>query len=577
MPETNLQLAALFEQIADMLEIKGENRFRILAYRRAADSLSDLAEDVADVVRRDAATEIPGIGKDLAQKMREFVETGRLAYCDRLAKEIPEGLTDLLQIRGLGPKTLAVFHEKLKIKNLAGLEKALRSGRLAGLPGVREKTLENIRRGIDLYKSGMERRRLGEVLEPVEELRAAMAGFPGVRRVEVAGSLRRLRETVGDADLLAVARDGRAAVRHFTQLPGVEKVLAAGGTKGSVEIEDGFQVDLRVVPAESFGAALQYFTGSQAHGVRVRQLAKERGLKLNEYGVFRGKKRIAGRNEAGVYKALGLPFIPPELREDRGEVEAALKRKLPKALVALADIQGDLHTHSDWSDGHAPVAEMAEAAAALGYRYLAVTDHSVSSRIAGGLSLARLEKKRAEVAKLKKRLRKIHLLMGAEVDIRPDGALDYPDEVLRSLDVVIVAVHSAMGQGRDKMTGRILDALDHPGVHILGHPTGRLIGERAPYALDVDRVLERCAERGVAVEVNGSYRRLDLNDVYARRAMEMGCEVVIGSDAHEPSALAGVRLAVGQARRGWVEKERVVNCLSYAKLKRWLGNRSKKK
>jgi len=571
--EANQRLAALFGRIADMLEIQGGNRFRVLAYRRAAGSLSVLAEEIGEIVRRGEEQKVLGIGKDLAAKMREFVETGRLAYYERISREVPESLADLLQIRGLGPKTLALFRERLGIEDLAGLERALTSGALAGLPGVKEKTVENLRRGIGLFRRGVERKPLGAVWEGVESLRAEVARLPGVKRVEAAGSYRRRRETVGDVDLLAVAEDGEAAVRRFAALPAVRRVLARGETKGSVEIEGGLQVDLRVVPQESFGAALQYFTGSQAHGVKVREIAKRKGLKLNEYGVFKGERRVAGEEEEGVYRALGLPFIPPELREDRGEVEAALQGRLPGALVTLGDIQGDLHAHSTWSDGRSTLEEMAGAAAALGHKYLAIADHSRSSRIARGLTLARLEEKREAVAALAERTKRLVLLMGAEVDILPDGALDYPEEVLLSLDVVVASIHSAMGQGREKMTGRILKALDRPGVHILGHPTGRLLGERDPIEVDMERVLERCAERGVAVEVSASWQRLDLNDVQARRAAELGCLLAINSDAHEAGRLSNLHFGVAQACRGWVERDRVINCWPWAKLKKWLEGR----
>lgn len=574
MHEANERIALLFERIGDMLEIKGENRFKIVAYRRAADALTGLPEDIGAVAERGELHKIPGIGKDLAAKIEEYLESGGLAYYERLSQEIPESLTDLLQIKGLGPKTLALFHEELGIDDIDSLEGALKAGKLSELTGIREKTLDNLKTGIALYRGGMERKRRGEVAPLIEGLREKIEGFPGVKRVEVAGSYRRGRETIGDVDILAESTKGEEIVQRFTVLPEARRVLASGETKGSIEIESDLQVDLRAVPPESFGAALQYFTGSKEHGVRLRNLAKRKGLKLSEYGVFRGERRVAGKDEAGVYKALGLPYIPPELREDRGEVEAALEGALPKKLVSIEDIQGDLHTHSDWSDGHATIAEMVRAAAEYGHKYLATTDHSVSSRIANGLPLERLEEKRKAVAKLAKSTKKIRLLMGAEVDIRKDGDLDYPDDVLRSLDVVVISVHSSMSQSRDKMTGRILDALDHPGVHILGHPTGRLIGEREGYEVDMDRILERAKERDVAVEVNGSWKRLDLNEVYARRAIEIGCRISINSDAHAPEAIPFMGFGVTQARRGWVERDRVINCWTWAKLKKWLEKKS---
>ena len=568
----NNQIADLFEAIADILDLKGENPFRVSAYRRAARSLRDLSEAVEAVAARDALQTLPGIGKDLALKIQTYIETGKIEQYEKLIQEFPPDLLDLLHLPGLGPKTLAVFHRKLGVSNADDLQAVIENGRLLALPGVKEKTVENLQKGLVLRASGAGRRLLGDVYPIVQELLHAVRSLPGVTRADAAGSVRRMRETIGDVDLVAASKKGEAVVQGFRRLPPVEEILAAGKTKGSVRLEGGLQVDLRVVQQKDYGAALHYFTGSQAHNVRVRGLARDQGFKINEYGVFRGKKRVAGATEEDVYGALGLDYIEPELREDRGEVEAADSHELPR-LIEESDLRGDLHVHSNWSDGQGTLREVAEHAAAQGYAYVGITDHSYSSRVARGLSAERLWKKLEEVDALNREGLGVRILRAAEVDIRTGGGLDYDDDLLSALDLVIVSIHSGFKQSTDRMTGRILDALDHPAVHLLTHPTGRLIQAREAYALDLDRVLVRAAERGVALEINGNPRRLDLNDVQGRRAKEMGVLLALGTDAHRLDTIGRMTYAVGQARRAWVEKKDVVNTKTLKQFLKWLDRR----
>ncbi|MFQ5915928.1 MAG: DNA polymerase/3'-5' exonuclease PolX [Nitrospinota bacterium] len=578
----NAEIADIFEAIADLLDLKGENRFRIVAYRRAGQTLRDLSEPVEAVAGRDELTSLPGIGKDLAQKIRDYIATGRIEQYEKLKAEVPPGLTDLLRVPGLGPKTLALIHQELGVGSAEDLRAVIEDGRLLSLPGVQEKTVENIRKGLEFIAASGGRRLLGEVLAPVQEILSAVRKIPGVRRAEPAGSLRRMAETIGDVDLLASLKppaEGKDVVRAFTELAQVNEVLARGETKGSVRLGDNLQVDLRVVPEGDYGSALQYFTGSKAHNVKVRGLARQKGLKINEYGVFRGKKKLAGRTEKEVYSALGLAYVEPELREDRGEVEAAQEGKplngnLPK-LVRVSDLRGELHVHTEWSDGEGNLREVALRAKAAGYEYVALTDHSVSERVARGLSADRLRRQMEQIDALNREGLGIRILKGAEVDILGKGELDYPDDLLMGLEVVIAAVHSGFKQSADRMAGRILDALDHPAVHILAHPTGRLINAREPYAVDLERVMAKAAERGVALEVNGSHQRLDLSDVHARRALELGASLCLSTDAHRLEAIGGIELAVAQARRAWARKLDVLNTKTSSKLLEWLGTRRK--
>lgn len=565
-------IAEMFETIADVLELQGDLPYRIRAYRNAARTLRDLDRPVEEVAAEDGLEALPGIGKELAEKIREYLRTGRMAKYEEVVAQVPPGLIELLHIPGLGPKRVRLLHERLGISDIEDLRQALDAGRIAGLPGMGPKTVENIRRGLAMYQASKERMPLGRALPIAEEIARQIAALPGTSQVVIAGSARRMKETVGDIDILTIAEDGPATIQAFVHFPQVKEILAAGDTKGSVVLHNGLQVDLRVVPPESYGAALHYFTGSQAHNIKIRTIARERGLKVNEYGVFRGDERIAGEHEEDVFRTLGMPWIPPELREDRGEVEAAMEGRLPH-LVRLEDIRGDLQTHSQWSDGTNTIRELALAAREMGYEYIAVTDHSPRVRVAGGMTVEEIWQRQKEIEAVNAEFDDFRVLSGAEVDILPDGSLDYPDDVLAALDIVLVSVHSGFKMSREEMTERILRAIENPYVHILAHPTGRLIGQREPYPVDMEAVLKRCAELGVAVEINGYYLRLDLNDVLAHRAKSLGCLVSLGTDAHQAAHLNMMRYAVGVARRAWLEPQDILNTRPLPELLAWLRRR----
>lgn len=566
----NREIGEIFDKIADILDLLNDNPFRIRAYRNAGANIRELSEDIEDLAERNKLPKIPGVGPDLLEKVKEFISTGKIKDYEELKKRVPEGLTELLEIQGLGPKTVSKLNKELGIRNLEDLQRALEGEEILKLRGMGEKKVEDIRRGVELFKKGVGRTPLGIALPLAEGIIYEISKIPGTEGTVAAGSLKRMRETVGDIDILTMAEDGERVVKAFTKFPFVKEVLAAGDTKGSVILENGIQVDLRVVEPESYGAALIYFTGSKAHNIKLRTIALEKGLKINEYGVFRGDKKIAGETEEEVYKVLGLPWIPPEIREDKGEIEVAQNGKLP-ALVELEDIKGDLHMHSKWSDGKATIEEMALKVKELGYEYIAMTDHSPSSRIAGGLSIERLYEKKKEVEAINKKIKGIKILMGSEVDIKSDGSLDYPDEVLRDLDIAIAAVHSGFKMDEESMTRRIAKALQNPFVHALVHPTGRLIGRREGYEVDMDRIIKAAKEYGKALEINSHYLRLDLNDVNVRKAINMGVKIVISTDSHLPDQLGMMRLGVATARRGWAEKKDVLNTMRLNELSKWLN------
>ncbi len=566
----NREIGDIFDTMADILDLLEDNPFRIRAYRNAARNIRELTVNIEDIVNLDELTKIPGIGKDLGDKISEFITTGKVNDYDKLKKKVPEGLVELLGIQGLGPKTLSKLNKELGVKNLDDLERALERKKILTVHGMGEKKVQDIKRGIELLKHSGERMPLGIALPLAEEIIFEISKIPGTEGTIAAGSLRRMGETVGDIDILTMAKNGEEIIKAFTKLSPVREVLAAGDTKGSVILENGMQIDLRVVEPDSYGAALQYFTGSKAHNIKLRTIALEKGLKINEYGVFRGEEKIAGRTEEQVYKILELPWIPPEIREDKGEIEAALDSSLPN-LVELEDIRGDLHMHSKWSDGKATIEEMAQKAKGLGYEYIAMTDHSPSSRIARGLSVERLYEKKKEVEALNKKTKGIRILMGSEVDIKSDGSLDYPDEVLKDLDIVIASVHSGFKMDRESMTRRIVKALQNPFVHALVHPTGRLIGQREAYEVDMDEVIKTAKALGKALEVNSYYLRLDLNDINVRKVTQVGVKLVISTDAHLPDQLGMMRLGVATARRGWAEKKDVVNAMGLKGLSKWLN------
>jgi DNA polymerase (family 10) len=573
----NVEIADLFNEIADFLEVKDENPFRIRAYRRVAQALEGLSEDIAAIAERNALQDVPGIGKDLAGKIQEYLTAGKIEYLEGLRKEIPAGVIDLMGIHGVGPKTAKLLYEQVGVDSVEKLEELAKAHTLAGLPGIKAKTEENILKGIAVWRSGRERMPLGTALVLAEAILGELRKLREVNQISLAGSLRRMKETVKDIDILITSKNPARIMGVFAGLPNVAEVLAHGETKSSVRLRENIQVDLRVVEPECFGAALQYFTGSKQHNIRVRELAQRKGLKVSEYGVFNDEtnRRVAGKTEEAVYGAIELPFIPPELREDSGEIEAALEERLP-TLVSLEDIRGDLQMHTTWSDGAHSLADLAAGVRAKGYQYMGVTDHSKSATVAGGMHAEQVLRMVGEVRALNKTLKGFRVLAGCEVDIKGDGSLDFPDEILRQLDLVLVSVHSRFKMSQEEMTARIVRAVQHPLVHILGHPTGRLIGERAAYEVDMEAVLKAAQAAGTAIEINASPSRLDLNDLHARRAKELGIPIAISTDAHAIAQLDYMRFGVSVARRAWLTPEDVLNTLPARQLYSWLEKKRAK-
>jgi len=562
MPIHNDDIAKVFDKIADLLEIRGENAFRVRAYRNASREVQGLPKELYQMVESGAdLTDLPGIGEALAAKIGEILRTGTCEALGKLERELPPDLTELLRLPGLGPKRVHALHYELDIHTPEQLYRAAKDGRLRELPGFGPKTEAGIAAALEAHLSSERRFKLAAAARYAEPLVAWLEQTEGVDRVVVAGSYRRCRETVGDLDILITSTDPSAAMRRFVAYDEVAEIRAQGDTRATAILSCGLQVDLRVVAPESFGAALHYFTGSKAHNIAVRTLARGRGLKLNEYGVFRGGNRVAGDTEESVFAAVDLPLIPPELRENRGEIEAARNGLLPD-LVRLADLRGDLHCHTTATDGHGDLKEMVEAARGQGLEYLAVTEHSKRLTMAHGLDSRRLMEQMEEIDRLNDRLRGFRVLKGIEVDILEDGGLDLPDPVLGRLDLVIGAVHSKLHLTRAQQTRRILKAMDHPHFSILAHPTGRLIDEREPYDIDMGRVIRHARDRGCYLELNAHPERLDLTDVHCQTAREEGVLVSIASDAHSTLEFANLRYGVGQARRGWLEKRDVLNTRS---------------
>ncbi|MEJ5336651.1 MAG: DNA polymerase/3'-5' exonuclease PolX [Thermus sp.] len=570
----NEELAQVFEEIALMSEFLGDNPFRVRAYLEAARTLRDLDIPIETVAQKgkEALLELPGIGPDLAEKILEFLATGRVKKHQELLAQVPRGVLAVMAVPGVGPKTARQLYEALGIDSLEGLKEALERGDLLKLKGFGPKKAERIREGLDLLQATGRRRPLGAVLSFARNFLEEIRALPGVEKAELCGSARRYKETVGDLDYLAASPTPERVVEGFVRLKGVARVYAKGEERATVFLKDGLQVDLRVVPPESFGSGLQYLTGSKDHSIRLRALAQEKGLKLSEYGVFRGEERLAGATEEEVYAALGLPWIPPPLRENRGEVEAALKGGLP-VLLAPEDIRGDLQVHSTYSDGKNTLEELWRAAKALGYEYLAVTDHSPAVRVAGGPSPEEALKRIEAIRRFNETHAPPYLLAGAEVDIHKDGGLDYPDWVLRELDIVLVSIHSHFKLSKAEQTKRLLKALESPFVHVLAHPTARLLGRRPPIEADWEAVFAKARAQGVAVEIDGYYDRMDLPDDLARLAYGMGLWVSLSTDAHQTDHLRYMELAVGTAQRAWIGKERVLNTLPYEKLMAWLKAR----
>jgi DNA polymerase (family 10) len=570
MPVHNADIADIFNQVADLLEIESDNPFRVRAYRNAARIVSSQSKSMADRVDEgEDLTELPGIGKDLAEKIKEIVKTGSLSLLKEIEKKTPLELTHLMKIGGLGPKRVKILYEKLGISSPQELKKAAQAGKISLLEGFGEKTEQRVLEEIGREKKE-KRIKLVVAEEVANALLKSLKKVKGVQEAVVAGSYRRKKETVADLDLLVTCQKDCEVMGHFVNYEDVEKVVSKGDTRSTVLLRSGLQVDLRVVPQVSYGAALHYFTGSKAHNIAVRTLGVKKGLKINEYGVFKRKARIAGRTEEEVFKQVGLPYIEPEMRENWGEIEAAKKNRLPH-LVTLKDIRGDLHVHTRETDGRNTLEEMVAAAKDRGYDYVAITNHTKQVTVARGLDAIGMRKLMEKIDQLNDKVKGIDILKSAEVDILENGALDLPDEVLKDLDLTVCAVHSKFNLSKEKQTERILRAMDSPYFHILAHPSGRLINEREPYELDMERLMEGAKERGCFLELNTHPDRLDLTDIHCKRAKEMGIKIALATDAHSIGDLDFMRFGVNQARRGWLEPEDVLNTRNLRELKKLLN------
>ena len=567
---TNREIAELLKRIGDMLDILGENRFKVLAYRRAAENLINLGQDIHTYWQAGTLQEIPGIGQAIADKVDELLTTGSLEFYERLQDEVPSGVVSLLEIPEVGPKTAKLLWEELGLQSVGEVEAAARDGKLQDLPGLGAKSEAKILAGIQALYRRSDRIPLGiawpVAIDLLEDLQAASSE---VLEATVAGSLRRMRATIGDIDLLASSTAPKSVMGAFAALPQVAEVLLSGQTKTTVRLHNGLQVDLRVLEPDHWGAALQYFTGSQAHNVRLRELAQKQSLSLSEYGFKQENGTlITCPEEAKVYETVGLAWVPPELREDQGEIQAAAAGHLPR-LVTWDDIQGDLHAHTDWTDGAGTLEEMAEAARQHGYHYLLISDHTQSLGVASGLTPEQLHAQRAEIDALNKRWQDFTLLQGCELEIKADGTLDFADEVLAELDFVVASVHTSLRQERAQITERVMNALRNPYVDVIGHPSGRILGQREESAVDLDAVIEMAAETGTALEVNSIPNRLDLDDVHVRQAMRLGVRLAVNSDAHHPGGLDSLRYGLATARRGWATAPQVLNTMNLDELRAW--------
>ncbi len=570
----NIEVAHFLSQIADILEITGANQFRVIAYRRSSQVIETLSKDINQIYQQNALEQIPGVGKGIADIIKDLIETGKCKELEKLKKRIPLSVLEFLKIEGLGPKKVKLFYQKFGVKTIPQLGRLVKSHKLLKLKGWKEKSEENILRGLALYKRFSRRFTLGEAYFLSQDILKRLKQSKFVDWVEVCGSIRRAKEIVGDLDILVTSKTPQKAIDFFTQLPMVQKVLAKGPTKANVVIKDGPEADLRVVKPESLGAALHYFTGSKAHNIRIRRLGMEKGLRINEYGIYKvkGLIRVGGRREEEVFKAVGLSWIPPEIREDEGEIEAAKQDKLPK-LINLKQIQGDLHIHTDWSDGTDSILQIAEAARKRGYKYIAITDHASPIGVTNGLDSKNILDYIKDIKRVNQKMKGIRILAGAEVDIQKNGQLYLPDKILKKLDLVIGAVHSGFHLPKNEMTQKIIKALKNPYLHILAHPTGRLINKREPYEVDMEEILKTAKNTGTIMEVNSFWTRLDLNANQSRLAKIRGVKIAISTDAHRANQLGMLQFGVATARRGWIEKEDVVNALPLEKLLRVLRNK----
>jgi len=564
----NSEVARVFQDIADLLELKGENVFKIRAYQKAARAIEHYPRELATMLEEgEDLKSVPGVGEAIATKTTELITTGRLGYYENLKAESPQGITTLLAIPGIGPKTANKLSSELGISSVDELERAITDGRVAQLFRLGEKTADNILQQIQALRRKDQRIPIGEALPIVEEIISALRSIPGVKNLTPAGSLRRFRETVGDIDLMGTADNPKGVIDAFVALPLVRQVLTQGSTKASVIVGDGLQVDLRMVEHDSFGSLLQYFTGNKQHNIALREKWHKQGLKLSEYGItaIATDKLERFTTEEEFYHRLGMQYIPPELREAQGEIEKAEQGAIPR-LVELSDVKGDLHAHTEWSDGHDSIEELARAARDMGYQYIAITEHSAGRGIAHGLDVDRLRAQVAEIKALNERVDGIRVLAGIEVDIRADGRLDLPHEVLTELDIVIAAVHSAMNQSEEKMTRRVINAIENPDVDMIAHPTCRLIGEREPVAIDLEAVFHAAAKYNKIMEISAMPDRLDLKDIHALRARDTGVKLAIGTDAHSIAHLDFMRFGIGVARRAWCEPQHILNTLPLKEL-----------
>jgi len=559
--------------MADILDMQGVE-WKPRAYRRAAQAIETSSKDVETIYNQGglkALQEIPGVGVAIAKKIEEFIKTGKVKEYNRMKKGIPPGVEKMMHIPGMGAKKALVLYKKLKIKSIKDLEKAAKAGKIRKLPRFGAKSEEDILRGIGIFKTGLKRMLLGKAWPIAQEVISNLKKVREIKKISLAGSARRRKETVGDLDILAVSSNPKKAMDFFTKMPAVANIIAKGPTKSSIRLNEGINCDFRVVEEKSFGSAMQYFTGSKDHNIRCRQIAIKKKLKLNEYGLFsvKTKKYICGKTETEVYKKLGMQYIPPELRENRGEIEAALKNKLPK-LIGYKDIKGDLQMHTKYSDGVNTIEQMARKAMQMGYEYIAITDHSKSEKIAHGMTEKQLTKYLAEIDKINKKIKGIKILKGSEVDILPDGSLDYSDAYLKKLDVVIAAVHSRFKSSQAEMTKRILKALENRYVNILAHPTGRVINARRPYAINLDKVFDACKANNVWPEINAFPSRLDLNDANTKEAIERGVKLTINTDSHSTDHLRYMEFGIATARRGWARKRDIINSLPWKKFEKLL-------
>ena len=563
----NQELAKIFYEIADYLEMD-DVPFKPYAYRKVAIVLEGMEENAEDIYKRGgkkALENIPGVGKNIAKTIEEYLKTGKIKYYQQFKKRLPIKLDELIRVEGMGPRKVKILYQKLGVRNLKTLEKAARAHKIAKLFGFGVITEKNILEGIAFLKKSKGRFLLGEILPEVKYILEKLKNLKEVEQISAAGSVRRMKETIGDVDILITTKEPKKIMDFFVQLPGITKIWMKGPTKSSIRMKQGFGVDLRVVKKRSYGSALQYFTGSKEHNIATRRIAMEKGLKLSEYGLFMGKKMIAGWNESGVYKNLGLSWIEPELRENTGEIEAALKGEMPR-LIGYNDIRGDLHSHSDWDGGVDSIETMAKFAQEMGYEYLGISDHTKFLRIEHGLDEKKLKKRDKEIDRLNEKYKNFRILKGAETNILNDGSIDIKDEALKKLDYVIAGVHSSFKMDKGKMTERIIRAMENPNVDIISHPTGRILKRRDEYQIDFDKILRAAKKYNVILEINSHPERLDLNDQNIRRAKEAGVKMVINTDAHRKDQLRLMEFGVSQARRGWAEKEDIVNCWSLEKL-----------